>query len=218
MRILQDPPATGSVNMARDLGLLEEAIAGGGPAMRWYRWSEPTISLGYSQDDDPAVHPGLPRVRRLSGGGAILHDDEWTYSLTLPRSHPHAVEPSRLYRLVHRAIVNAAPSAVRFRGQSQRELDGAFLCFARGDANDLLVAEGPTAGQKVVGSAQRRRRGAVLQHGSILWRGTTAEGGTGLADLVPDLQDALSADAFRHDVSRRVEEALRSSPSVVDVC
>lgn len=210
MRVIEDPAADGETNMARDLALLDEAIAGGGPTLRWYRWSEPTISLGYSQTDDPDIEPTLPRVRRLSGGGAIRHDDEWTYSLTMPRSHPHAVEPSRLYRLVHQAIVDSLPAGVvRFRGEPQKDLDGAFLCFARGDANDLLLATGPAAGQKVVGSAQRRRRGAVLQHGSMLWRN---DRGGGLADTVDSLQGRDEGDRVRAAIRQRIDSALRKAP------
>ena len=210
MRVLDDPPADGATNMARDLALLDEAIAGGDPTLRWYRWSEPTISLGYSQDDDPSVEPDLPRVRRLSGGGAIRHDDEWTYSLTLPRDHPHAVEPTRLYRLVHQAIVESLPAgAVAFRGEPEKERDGAFLCFARGDANDLLLAAGPGSGQKVVGSAQRRRRGAVLQHGSLLWRD---ESQRGLADAIPSLQQDDEVRRIRVDIQTRIDAALRKAP------
>ena len=207
-----DPPASGAVNMAADAALLDRAIAGEGPLWRWYRWDAPTLSLGHFQSDDLATLPALPRVRRLSGGGAILHDDEWTYSLAVPREHPHAREPGRLYRLVHDAIVDAAGGqgvTLRFREQTESDRDGAFLCFLRGDRNDLLAP----GGTKVVGSAQRRRKGAVLQHGSLLWRRSTHDplGLPGLLDLT---QRSAPIDAARllQEVVSGVATRLQDAP------
>ena len=78
--------------MAVDEALLESAVSQDICTLRWYRWKEPTISLGYFQSNETEVQndtwKDLPRVRRLSGGGAILHHYELTYSFAIPACHP----------------------------------------------------------------------------------------------------------------------------------
>ncbi|MCH7726328.1 MAG: lipoate--protein ligase family protein, partial [Planctomycetes bacterium] len=169
-RLLIDAPAEGAWNMAVDEALLEAAESRGEWSLRFYRWSEPTLSLGYFQSirelEDRWRSTAL--VRRTSGGGAIMHDAELTYSLTVPPTSPLARQPLRLYRAVHLSVIAAlaeygidaklcqSPSEAPHKNQP-------LLCFQRRSAGDLLVGEA-----KVCGSAQRRRRGAVLQHGSIV--------------------------------------------------
>lgn len=168
--LLETAPNSGVRNMAVDEALLESVAAGGPPTFRLYTWSEPTVSVGYFQRRCPELQAGgrfqgLASVRRLSGGGAILHHKELTYSCCLPTVHPLAGEPTRLYDELHRQICTAfAGLGIELapRGETAGD-DKPFLCFARGDRRDLVLK-----GFKVVGSAQRRRRGAVLQHGSIL--------------------------------------------------
>jgi lipoate-protein ligase A len=159
--------------MGTDLALLEVASETTGPAIvRTYTWSEPTLSLGYFQAAaEAAAEPrwrGVELVRRPTGGGAIWHDRELTYSVILPRTHPAAARVETLYRVVHTAIVGTLESSgVRLarRGGSHGGIvrSRPFLCFLDADPEDLVI--GP---HKVVGSAQKRRPGAVLQHGSIL--------------------------------------------------
>lgn len=184
--IVEAEPASGGWNMAVDEVLLESALRHGVCSLRWYRWREPTLSLGYFQSpDDPLIDDrftGLPVVRRLSGGGAILHDRELTYSCAIAPRHPLAAEPGSLYTAMHAAIVAELARVgvgVAPRGVADKGLDANFLCFSRGDANDLVIA-----GHKVLGSAQRRRRGAVLQHGSLLLeRSPVAPEYPGIAEL-----------------------------------
>ncbi len=181
LRVIIEPqPTSGAWNMAVDAVLLETVLAGGAATLRWYRWAEPTLSLGHFQAaDDPAIDErfaGLPRVRRLSGGGAILHDREWTYSLAVGPGHPLSAAPSQLYRLIHKAVVEVLREfelPAHMRGEPDKSLDHQFLCFSRGDANDVVVGDSHSAvsrPHKILGSAQRRRRGAVLQHGALLLR------------------------------------------------
>jgi lipoate-protein ligase A len=173
-RIIVDrQPASGAWNMAIDEALLETAVAGGPPTVRWYLWDEATLSLGHFQTmedvrNDPRFN-GLPVVRRLSGGGAVIHHHELTYSCTLPGSHPLAQDPRQLYGLVHGRIIEILAefgftTALRGR-RTDAGQPGKFLCFGRGDDFDVV-----TEGHKVLGSAQRRRKGAVLQHGSLVVR------------------------------------------------
>lgn len=182
VRLIIDPPLDGPNNMARDQALLEAcAAADAEPVLRFYAWSPATISLGrfqklaeYERLPPPAGE--LPVVRRTTGGGAILHDLEVTYSLVIPTGHPlltgHA---SRLYELAHDAIITAIGPLVRRLGCDDSRCDasslrGPFFCFARRHGLDVVVddADAPTGVSKIAGSAQRRTPRAILQHGSIM--------------------------------------------------
>jgi lipoate-protein ligase A len=186
--IVDATPNSGAWNMALDEVLLDEAVSSHLCAARVYEWAEATLSLGYFQASTTLVHPSLATlstVRRLSGGGAILHHRELTYSCVVPPTHPFAAEPMRIYDSVHAAIIDLlAAWGIRssLRGAAEPGKDSAFLCFSRGDQRDIVFA-----GQKIVGSAQRRRKGAVLQHGSVLLRRSEfAPEFSGALDLVPD--------------------------------
>lgn len=183
-------PAAGVWNMALDEALLERAISEGIGHFRLYCWSEPTISLGYFQDYDPATLPeelrGLEVVRRLSGGGAILHHHEVTYSCSLPPGNTYEKDPSRLYIDLHTILMTELARQgfeCRFRGIPHSVSNAEpFLCYSRGDERDLVYDS-----DKIVGSAQRRRKGAILQHGSVLLRRSEfAPEFPGVADLMED--------------------------------
>lgn len=176
-RLLPAAPASGGWNMALDEALLEQATPDAPPTVRFYGWSEPTVSLGYFQEHTaryghpPSCHCRL--IRRPSGGGAIVHDaGELTYSVTLGANHALANRPKDLYTRVHAAIIaTMRPLGVELTlcSHSPQEVDRTcpFLCFQRREPGDILLGH-----HKVMGSAQRRRRGAVLQHGSLLLRGS----------------------------------------------
>ncbi len=102
-------------------------------------------------------------VRRASGGGAIVHDLELTYSLVVPANHRLAKNALGLYKMLHMALVAALVELGVEAHLSEGQEGKPFLCFSRRTAGDVLVADG-----KICGSAQRRRRGAILQHGSVL--------------------------------------------------
>ncbi len=91
-RLIVHPPSPGAWNMAVDEALLMDAVENGVATLRFYQWSEPTLSLGYFQRySDREQHAASRKcavVRRQSGGGAILHDRELTYSLMLPAGSP----------------------------------------------------------------------------------------------------------------------------------
>ncbi len=199
-RLLIEPkPHSGSWNMAVDEVLLEGAIERGQCSVRVYQWSEPTLSLGYFQESDvqtaaPSLD-SLPRVRRLSGGGAILHHHEITYSCAVPARHALARQPQALYQHVHSAIIDVLALGgidAALRGKPHSGHQDAFLCFSRGDRNDIVLN-----GSKIVGSAQRRRRGAVLQHGSIIVRKSAhAPHISGILDLTQAMTSALKGAIF----------------------
>lgn len=201
-----DPePLPGAQNMAIDEAMLQAAIEDQFCGLRFYRWDEPTLSLGHFQKPEKLIleerFVGLPMVRRLSGGGAILHDQELTYSCVVPSNHPITQNPSQLYDIVHNVFVTILADfgvECSFRTKAQTELDSAFLCFLRGDPRDLIID-----GHKILGSAQRRRKGAILQHGSLILK--TSEKASeiqGIEDL--SINSTLDFD----QLSMQISEAL----------
>lgn len=189
--------------MALDEALLERAIADGMGHFRLYRWSAATISLGYFQEYDPVSLPGklqgLDVVRRLSGGGAILHHHEVTYSCSLPPGHAYSDDPTRLYLDVHEVLMAKLAKQnfeCRFRGTPKNDSqEEPFLCYSRGDERDLVHLD-----HKIVGSAQRRRKGAILQHGSLLLRRSEfAPEFPGVEDLLPQ-GFSFSEDSLCEDI------------------
>ena len=176
---------------------------------RIYSWSEPTVSLGYFQPTDTEIDSRLvncPRVRRLTGGGAILHDQEITYSCAVPEDHPVRKTPAALYDLVHTAIIEllgecGVTALLRMNAATVGPCEGPdpFLCFLRSDPRDIVCS-----GHKIVGSAQRRRRGNILQHGSVMLK---------KSPLTPEIPGILDlCDTFdRHSFEARLGHKISSA-------
>jgi lipoyl(octanoyl) transferase len=225
-RLLIDPPAPGAWNMAVDEALLLDAAENGVATLRLYGWSEPTLSLGYFQRyADRETHiasRACAVVRRQTGGGAILHDRELTYSLVLPETHPFAKHSQRLYATVHRVMIDAldlVPSTsptesnqqlqIRESGTDLRASEEPFLCFQRKSPGDVIVgaANAQQPPWKILGSAQRRYRRAVLQHGSLLIeRSPAAPELPGLTDLT---HTSVATNELIQSVVSRLETALK---------
>ena len=171
-RLLVDAPGTGPWNMSVDEALLQSLRQGLAPiTLRFYRWQPATVSLGYFQAADDvnleAVRElGLGLVRRPTGGRAILHDDELTYSIVLPATAiPGGQSLGRSYRRISAALLaGLVQLGLRARmGDEKAERDNLpTACFALSTRADLTAA-----GHKIIGSAQVRRDGFILQHGSI---------------------------------------------------
>lgn len=211
-RVVVDAPGSGVWNMAVDEALLDWCAETGETVVRLYTWGEPTVSLGYFQRDGlPASLEGLPVVRRLSGGGALLHDREWTYSVSVPVAHPLARDPRQIYRVVHERIVEWLAGwgmTLALRGQAHPDREGNFLCFERGDPHDLVIGR-----HKVLGSAQRRRRGSILQHGSLLLEHSpVAPQLLGLCDLLLVDRTRFLTEQSRAEMARVIATAI-GSPS-----
>ncbi len=184
--------------MAVDQAILEHTTDQ--PTLRVYGWDSPTLSLGYFQNyadrDSHSPSREAPCVRRASGGGAIMHDREITYSLCMPLQNRWARQHAELYDRVHRSIIRALQkwdvSAVLYADQMREAQEAEvtqpvaavppFLCFQRRTSGDVV-----TGAHKIVGSAQRRGRRALLQHGSILMRQSE------LAPELPGINDLFSA-------------------------
>ena len=187
-RLFSHPPGAGTWNMAVDDHLLQWTSETGRCCWRFYQWEEPTLSLGYFQQyaerEAHAASRECPVVRRASGGGAILHDRELTYSLTVPLAHPLGRRRQWTYEAVHRTLIDVLAVwgiDARLHGDEEgpEARSDSFLCFRRRSPGDIVLA-----GVKIVGSAQRRAANAVLQHGSILLqRSEAAPELAGLSDV-----------------------------------
>jgi lipoate-protein ligase A len=177
-RLVRTPPYDGATNMALDEALLEAVSEGiSAPTLRLYAWDPPCLSLGYAQPIADANHQRLHEldwdlVRRPTGGRAILHIDELTYAVIGQDTHRYlsgGVLAS--YRRLSAGLVKALACmelAVEVQpdaGMTEEERTNP-ICFQVPSAYEITVA-----GKKLVGSAQVRRRGGVLQHGSIPLRG-----------------------------------------------
>lgn len=181
-RLLIDGHCDGPTNMARDEAI-SRAVSRAGlpepPTLRLYGWQPACISLGQSQRWD-AVNAeqceldGVEIVRRATGGLAILHVDELTYSIALPKWHWLAEgDVMTSYRRIAEAII----AALRLLGVSDA---GAAPVAKEDKAKSAVCFEAPSDyevvgfGKKLVGSAQWRRLDAVMQHGSLPLHGDIA--------------------------------------------
>lgn len=169
--LLLTPPLDAADNMALDEALLERARASRETVLRVYAWSAPTLSLGRHQsardvyDPARAAARGVSVVRRLTGGRAVLHHHEVTYSVTAPTRDDEPLRESygRINRLLLDALGRLGVDASLAVADGRMPAPGFAPCFE-------LPAEGEIihAGRKLVGSAQLRDGAALLQHGSIL--------------------------------------------------
>ena len=166
-RLLPFACADGPHNMAADEALLRSALDGVA-SLRFYGWTAPTASLGYFQPaavlQEDAKVARLPWLRRPSGGLTLVHHQEVTYALALPAAACPA--PSSWVQRMHHIIAAALRSLgveVQPVTANCERLSPGFLCFQHFTCGDLLLENA-----KVVGSAQRKQRGALLQHGAIL--------------------------------------------------
>ena len=145
------------------------------PTLRFFGWRPPAVSLGYFQKTGREIDVGACRragidiVRRPTGGKAVLHEHELTYSLVAPADHPlFTGDIVGTYRVVSACIVEALrrlglSPEVAFEGRSAAGTALEGYCFAAPSRYELLVG-----GRKICGSAQVRAGGAFLQHGSLL--------------------------------------------------
>jgi lipoate-protein ligase A len=179
-RLIYDRAHDGATNMARDEAI-SRAVSEGKqpPTLRLYGWAPPAISLGQSQriasvDEDKCRADGVGIVRRATGGLAILHTDELTYSMSLPIDHPIAEgDVMTSYRRIAAAIVRTlqmlgVPDVYANRVAKEDKAKGP-VCFEAPSDYEVVGA-----GKKLVGSAQWRRVDGVLQHGSLPLHGDIA--------------------------------------------
>lgn len=170
-RLLLAPPRSGAENMARDTGLMDRARATGEAVFAVYAWEGPTLSLGRNQaaagryDLDEVARRSIDVVRRPTGGRALLHHREVTYSVTLPLAQAGSLADAyaRINIVLLDALRALGVGAIESRSGQPSLRPGDLPCFAAPAEGELTVD-----GAKLVGSAQVRENGAMLQHGSIL--------------------------------------------------
>lgn len=202
MRLLPFAEADGPTHMAADEVMLETAAERGIASLRFYTWSEPTLSLGYFQPASCREHSPdygrLPWVRRSTGGAAIVHQRELTYAIALPEGKPWQTGESWICRFHHtvRELLESAGFMPRLVLCGEERRLGDVLCFLHQTPGDLLMA-----GSKIAGSAQRKRKGALLQHGSILLARSE------FAPMLPGINDLAGRELW---APRRLAEVIAS--------
>jgi lipoate-protein ligase A len=194
-RLITTWDAEPGFNMALDEALLDAQDERA--TLRLYTWQPEALSLGYFQRwaDVQALAAGLCCVRRMTGGGAIHHRDELTFSIVAPREHwLYRGEIRDSYARVHEMIAEAL-SGLGLRASLREErallsdVPGSAMCFHASTPLDLIWD-----GAKGVGSAQRRRGSRVLHHGSIKIGSTRLEGPIAtLREHAPELTPQLFA-------------------------
>lgn len=176
-RLIVDGEADGATNMAVDEAILSAVIEGASPpTLRFFAWSPPCLSLGRNQPladvDLKACHAaGVDVVRRATGGRAILHTDELTYSVALLQTDPRATgDILTSYRCLSQGLLaglrHLGVEAAQAAGQRKAHPGPTAVCFEAPSNYEITVG-----GRKLVGSAQWRMRGGVLQHGTLPLRG-----------------------------------------------
>lgn len=209
-RLIFDPPADGAWNMALDEALRASASgAGQGGCLRFYAWRVPTLSLGYfqphAQRQTHRASHDCPLVRRVTGGGAIVHDHELTYSFTVPSRRDVRSSSTALYQAFHDGLTDELArygiAARLCRPRGRRDEPEPFLCFQRRAERDVVLADA-----KIAGSAQRRHHDTLLQHGSILLRQSAA------APELPGIQELAAVDIDPRELAegwaRRMADSL----------
>ncbi|MBN1284405.1 MAG: lipoate--protein ligase family protein [Anaerolineae bacterium] len=180
-RLIHSAPAGGATNMALDEAILMSVAAGNvPPTLRFYAWEPPCLSLGVAQfhaeaDTARLAEQGWGLVRRPTGGKAILHTDELTYSVTLPKDSPLvAGDVVESYRRLSQGLA-AGLEILGLRTQSDRQADpnaarqAGPVCFEVPSHYEITAG-----GKKLIGSAQVRKRGGMLQHGTLPLTGDLA--------------------------------------------
>lgn len=213
-RLIHSPPASGSWNMAVDEALLESVQAGNAlPTLRLYDWLPGTLTLGYAQPIRNVDFQGLEKngwglVRRPTGGRAILHIDEITYSVVAPINETRVAggvleSYKRLAQALLRAVEYLDVPAIGKEKNGPREprQEPNPICFEAPSDYEITVD-----GKKLLGSAQARRKEGFLQHGSLPLHGD-------IGRIVYAL--SFSDEEKRERAAKRVRESAANVQSAI---
>lgn len=175
-RLFIDDFSNAAMNMALDETLLRQQINNSlPPSIRFYRWKPAALSVGCLQKVQDEIDLEMCRkhdidfVRRPTGGKAVLHDDELTYSITIPASHrkmggsgvvdSYLTISKALVRALHLCGIKCSIAPKIVPGQAKR---GTKICFETPSTYEVIADN-----KKIIGSAQLRDQGVILQHGSV---------------------------------------------------
>jgi lipoate-protein ligase A len=210
-RLILNSPKSGAWNMAVDEAILEHASSGASlPTLRLYAWEPPCLSLGRAQpftDVETALLQthGWDVVRRMTGGRAILHTDELTYSVTGPVDEQRLAGSilesyNRLAQALLVAVHDLGLPVEMKEGKADSNGQTNPVCFEVPSTYEITVD-----GRKLIGSAQARRKEGVLQHGSL--------------PLIGDLSRICQALVFPDESARKsaVQRLLTRATTVESV-
>lgn len=219
-RLLHSPPADGATNMAIDEAILQalaEAGSRGRPTLRFFAWTPPCLSLGYAQpaaevDAERLRRCGYDLVRRPTGGRAILHTDELTYSVIAPMDEPRVrggvVESyQQLSAGLMRGLAHLGLNARADRQYATAEagVPKGPVCFEVPSNYEITVSGGGQP-RKLLGSAQVRKRGMLLQHGTLPLAGDIAR----IAEVL-----VFESEAERRRVQARIRARAATTTEVL---
>jgi lipoyl(octanoyl) transferase len=176
LRIIDDGPRTAAFNMAADMYLLDACKDQETVFVRFYEWSPPAISLGCMQIAEDVLDiaacrkAGIEWIRRPTGGRAVLHFEDITYSCVFSKKiRRMGASISQTYRLISACLASGLAASGIDCSTHDSTLDARkarreakLPCFLAPNRDEIMVG-----GKKLAGSAQKRTADAVLQHGSI---------------------------------------------------
>ena len=212
MKLIKYSDYTGEENMQIDADILENAISSGAkePVFRLYGWKPRCISLGKNQKDE-FLTGEIPAVRRLTGGRALLHDNEITYSYVSPASlitNGESVVES--YKYISGILIDFFRTLgveLDF-GENKRVSTHFDYCMLVSTGADVCYQ-----GKKLIGSAQCRKQGYILQHGSILFDydkellerlfGEEVRGITCIKEIMPEMTKEILAELIENYIEKR---------------
>jgi lipoate-protein ligase A len=218
-RLIVDGAIAGAVNMGRDEALLELQSV---PTLRFYRWQNPTLSLGYFQnaadvDIAAARQRGCDVVRRSTGGKAILHEHELTYSLCAPEVGALAGGPAAAMQAIHQSFAKElgaqSEKDVFIRQQSALKSDivGSAWCFEDSSPLDICLD-----GKKLLGSAARRKNNWILFHGSLVLEVPSETPGIAALGFEPNISACVDSLATALGIDFAVGEWTPNEISLSD--
>ncbi len=177
-RLMLDNPRDAHLNMAIDESIFIHCIQKQSPpTLRFFQWQMPSITIGYAVDAekelnlDPCWTKKIPVVRRITGGGAVFHKPDITFSINFPKNiipQPQSIIDS--YKFINQIFVDGLKNlgivcTLLDELASQPSKYAPNICFIKPTVYDILFQ-----GKKLVGNAQRRKKDFILNHGSILYK------------------------------------------------
>ena len=224
--LILSEPADAFSNMAIDDAIVESTIAGEltTPTLRFYTWATPSISIGRFQqikkdiDLEQCEKENISVVRRPTGGRAVFHDKELTYAAILPSGHPltrHGIQSS--YCAISEAFISGLnkldiPAILEKQSVGNKNYPNEVSCFATTTRYEVTLNH-----SKIIGSAQSRRMGVILQQGSILFSSPSSINSyfKNSGYQQKGIEDLLNIKLDRTQVQNALIEGFKESLSII---